>query len=416
MTRKRLIKVYVGEDYFRQCHYTLLGIIKDDKQLERNQLEYKCIDEAIDNLEKINTPLSPNQEFIAQCSNFEAWANHSYNTNILTYQLSFPLLRELTKKGDPIAKKRFKEEIIKRINSHYFPVIIYLLNEKYLEVFNKEEIDTLLQSLRSSNKNKYINLLINKRKYLQHYYFKFRPKKDLISSEKIAIIDNTKGKTFSYMDYKKIVSFKERGAIPRIRYERHTYYDFHSIYSKFKSNSVEEEKVRNLLSYTSFWRVANILDKNDDILIYVPRKKGVFKFHSKTAGFDIIILPTTLSEKNLKHKRYLYKKERQRIREEKKKEREKKKKLQEILDNMTKKTRGTNFYIDKSCLLGGDNTLRIVLRNREETNLLIKEDIKSIKKIESALEVKDLSVSIVWYINEHTMTTTSLYYISFNEN
>jgi len=60
-----------------------------------------------------------------------------YSLNII------PLLRKLTRAGDPLAKTVFKEEIVKRISSRYFPVIKYLLEEDYLNYFTEGEFKIL---------------------------------------------------------------------------------------------------------------------------------------------------------------------------------------------------------------------------------------------------------------------------------
>ena len=60
--------------------------------------------------------------------------------------ISFPLLRELTKAGDPLAKKVFKEEIALRLESGYPSVVQYLLNQGYIQVFSPSEFKTILES------------------------------------------------------------------------------------------------------------------------------------------------------------------------------------------------------------------------------------------------------------------------------
>ncbi|KKL47398.1 hypothetical protein LCGC14_2335930, partial [marine sediment metagenome] len=48
--------------------------------------------------------------------------------------------KELTKAGDPIAKRVFKEEIAKRISSGFYPTIKYLILEGYLFFLTDEEL------------------------------------------------------------------------------------------------------------------------------------------------------------------------------------------------------------------------------------------------------------------------------------
>ncbi|MFW9878297.1 MAG: hypothetical protein ACFFG0_34885 [Candidatus Thorarchaeota archaeon] len=82
----------------------------------------------------------PETEFWGHCSNIQAWVELNYDTRILHSNLAFPLLKELTKAGDPVAQRVFKEEIAKRISSGYFPTIKYLISEGYLFFLTDEEL------------------------------------------------------------------------------------------------------------------------------------------------------------------------------------------------------------------------------------------------------------------------------------
>ena len=84
--------------------------------------------------------ISPETEFWGHCSNIQAWVENDYDTRILHSNLAFPLLKELTKAGDPIAKGVFKEEIAKRISSGYYPTIKYLILEGYIFFLAIEEL------------------------------------------------------------------------------------------------------------------------------------------------------------------------------------------------------------------------------------------------------------------------------------
>lgn len=56
------------------------------------------------------------------------------------------MLKKLAQAGDPQAKKIFKDEIATRFSSNYWSVQTYLIEQGYLNLFNKEELDTLLTS------------------------------------------------------------------------------------------------------------------------------------------------------------------------------------------------------------------------------------------------------------------------------
>jgi Leucine-rich repeat (LRR) protein len=94
-------------------------------------------------------------EFWAHCSNVQAWCENDYDTRLLHSNLSFPLLKKLTEVGDILAKKAFKEEIARRLESGYPPVIIFLIAENYIDfldresfllsIFNEEDAFTILE-------------------------------------------------------------------------------------------------------------------------------------------------------------------------------------------------------------------------------------------------------------------------------
>jgi len=71
--------------------------------------------------------------------NLQAWVEHNYDTRLLDSTLSFPLLQGLYEYGDPLAKKKFKEEIAKRFLSDNPVVSTYLAKEGFLDVFTNEE-------------------------------------------------------------------------------------------------------------------------------------------------------------------------------------------------------------------------------------------------------------------------------------
>ena len=136
--------IYINEIRFNQCKYLLLI----NPFREENFEALNSIDEYSENL---NSKLEMNlkledlgigykEEFIAHCSNLQAWSEHNYDTRLLHSNLSFPLLKKLTEVGDELAKKVFKEEIAKRLESGYSPVIEYLINERYIDYLEKDEL------------------------------------------------------------------------------------------------------------------------------------------------------------------------------------------------------------------------------------------------------------------------------------
>lgn len=142
--------IYVDDKRFLQCLRLVLTIPKHDLSAYD---EVDSIDEAASLYKSLYknkiyegpsiSPISPEEEFIGHCSNLQAWAENDYDTRILHSNLAFPLLRELTNAGDPIAQRVFKEEIAKRLQSGYEPVKEYLINEGYLDYLSKEELETI---------------------------------------------------------------------------------------------------------------------------------------------------------------------------------------------------------------------------------------------------------------------------------
>ena len=134
--------IYVNNKSFLQCKYLAFNIPLRDVQ------EYETI-QSIDEMESSDRSrqyytldISPKQEFWGHCSNMQAWAENNYDTCLLHRNLVFPLLKELTDVGDLVAKRLFKDEIAKRMSSGHLPVILYLIENDYLSVMNKEEIQT----------------------------------------------------------------------------------------------------------------------------------------------------------------------------------------------------------------------------------------------------------------------------------
>lgn len=114
-----ITRIYVSGEPIMQCKFLLLNINVDEiSALD----EIESIDEAAEKLDasmeneedayKFNIP--PETEFWGHCSNLQVWHEYDYDTRLLRSNLAFPLLRRLTEAGDPLAKKVFAEEIMKR--------------------------------------------------------------------------------------------------------------------------------------------------------------------------------------------------------------------------------------------------------------------------------------------------------------
>ena len=103
----------------------------DEEEDLANFYEYNQIKEG---------KIPPEAEFWAHCSNLQTWTENNYNSCLLHSNLAFPLLKKLAKTGDDKAKQIFKEEIAKRLESGYPPVVKYLVREGYAQYLKGEEL------------------------------------------------------------------------------------------------------------------------------------------------------------------------------------------------------------------------------------------------------------------------------------
>jgi len=76
---------------------------------------------------------------------------NDYNTRLLDGDVAFPLLKALAKAGHPLAKKVFNEEFARRFESGYHSVVLFLINQGYLEYLNSEEWNAVIGSTKFLN-------------------------------------------------------------------------------------------------------------------------------------------------------------------------------------------------------------------------------------------------------------------------
>lgn len=156
-------QIYINGKRFMQCIRLILRIPLENV---RNYDEVKSIDDAIDINRKslyrneiVEGPwarpvldfshnISPEEEFRGHCSNIQTWAENNYNTCILHSNIAFPMLKVLTKAGDPLAKRVFKEEIAIRYEMGNEKFRQYLIELGYMKYLSHEELITLLEEAR----------------------------------------------------------------------------------------------------------------------------------------------------------------------------------------------------------------------------------------------------------------------------
>ena len=90
----------------------------------------------------VKNDISPEEEFKDYCSKLKAWVDHEYDLALPLLgrlkDLALPLLGRLKELGDPIAKKRFIEEIVKNLESGIVNSSLFLYNKAIFEELDIE--------------------------------------------------------------------------------------------------------------------------------------------------------------------------------------------------------------------------------------------------------------------------------------
>jgi len=144
--------LYVNNRRFDICKFLLLDI-HIDKMSSLDEIE--SIDEAAEELDNSLELFDENEDiesefqippetlFWGHCSNIQVWFENDYDTRLLHRSIAFPLLKKLSDVGDPIAKRVYKEEVIKRLYSGHNTVIEFIMQNGFLTYFNDQELMTL---------------------------------------------------------------------------------------------------------------------------------------------------------------------------------------------------------------------------------------------------------------------------------
>jgi len=167
--------IYVKGKRFDQCKYLLFNIVKGDQMAKKidsiDEME-EYLEDKLEYQEIMHFDIEPEEEFQAHCSNIQAWAENDYDTRILHRNLAFPLLKRLYQEGDVVARRVFKDEVAQRVGMGTNNTILFLCIEGYLEVFNGEEFDCLLEE-NKKNLNELRDYLISKEINLNVYMISF---------------------------------------------------------------------------------------------------------------------------------------------------------------------------------------------------------------------------------------------------
>ncbi|MHA1293214.1 MAG: leucine-rich repeat domain-containing protein, partial [Promethearchaeota archaeon] len=179
--------IYVAGKRFLHCKFLLLQIDPDDvESLDDVESIDAAAERLNDDLEPPEDPrfedevreriallkygITPETEFWGHCSNLQAWAEHNYDTRLLHSNLAFPLLEELAKAGDPLAKRMFKEEVAKRLSDsvktrttfrylHETGVVKCLTKDEYLScILDPDDLEALIKVFPERYKKLYYDI------------------------------------------------------------------------------------------------------------------------------------------------------------------------------------------------------------------------------------------------------------------
>lgn len=217
--------IYVNNRRFIQCMYLLLNISVD--KIEQYD-EIESIDEAAVKLnrsmERNHNKVPPETEFWGHCSNIQTWVENNYDTRILHRNLAFPLLKALVDAGDPIAKRKFKEEIALRYATGHPTVIRFLTQNGYLHYLSEDEFESMLLDINFPSIDEYCRKVIPKLAnnedpecvnfitqqtscFIKKFRFKYKYLILLKAIEKVPLENRQKFVEIIYSKYKGVRSF-----------------------------------------------------------------------------------------------------------------------------------------------------------------------------------------------------------------
>lgn len=157
------IDLFVNGELFNQCMYLFFNIsednYKDYKYIDSVDEAAEILDTSMEGEGRIDIEISPETEFWGHCSNLQVWAENNYDTRLIHRNLAFPLLKRLTEVGDPIARRVFKEEIAKRIESGHLNIITFLLENNYFRFLNNNELKIVFENTAEKIERNILNSL-----------------------------------------------------------------------------------------------------------------------------------------------------------------------------------------------------------------------------------------------------------------
>ncbi|KKM76737.1 hypothetical protein LCGC14_1377180 [marine sediment metagenome] len=273
--------IYVDDDYFRQCAYLLLNIpvneIEDfDEVKSIDDAEHKLSHElhAFHNKEKKEKKyhIDPKQEFIAHCSNMEAWVENDYNTQLLHRTIAFPLLKKLVEVGDPKAKRAYKEELAYRLESNELNVAIFLIKNRYLKDLDNDELEIIIDNMKPG----IVKIILQEENLKINFDNK---KRALIIVPDEVYLTSYKRNSFTYRNYKKPFNLKFLDKYSRTLYN--TLIDFGIIWNKYKI----------LFKKLNILKAVDYFTDKENIKVEIPRSKAPLKLYVEKENLAIFIYP-----------------------------------------------------------------------------------------------------------------------------
>lgn len=158
-------KIYVGGQEFLICKSLfILDPYQYSEDLDINSIDdmFEKIDEIDRKIKSGELGLDSETEFWGHCSNLQVWAENDYDTNLLSSKISLPLLKRLCELGDKNAIRNYKKEIIKKFISNNLNTVVFMIENKLLEIFSLEELEVILGDFNFKNliKTKKISLKV----------------------------------------------------------------------------------------------------------------------------------------------------------------------------------------------------------------------------------------------------------------
>lgn len=140
--------IYIKGELLIQCKFLIMNIpiVELETYDEINSIDeaVEMLDNSIEGIDNNRYNITAEEEFWAHCSNLQAWFEHDYDTKLLHSNLSFAILEKLRDIGDPLAKRKFKKELVNRFLNGSKKIKDFLIEEGYMNILSREELFSLI--------------------------------------------------------------------------------------------------------------------------------------------------------------------------------------------------------------------------------------------------------------------------------